>query len=269
MKVESSKQEERQLAERELQVFISTKAMEIPKGMKLIAVDEKPQKEVEFEIQNFIAMADKQNVYSEDGDLIAFIYNEKYYVAGKTDNAISILKRNQFVSKNFYIKLLSYLPAEKQKQQRVFQLLEDAAKAHEDEFRWYCKKWAMTKSVYPISSEALKNCFKIPRKGIRVRQPDGNAYYAPIVSYMNRDEVGVLDCIGQYAVLGKITFFVHADSDTYVAKGNHIINVLKANGYKPELVLTYQEEFKILDEEYQKIWEMIPEINDSSIEITN
>lgn len=248
----------------EIETFFAENALKCPDGMKIISLEER-RSVISVDMDNMINMYGNKNIYNNYGEVIGVYFEKEYYALPQTKRNISMIQSFGILrDPNFFFYLDDdEYPMDEEIRKIWNNMMVRGSKEREDEFTQDCKRWATIKGVQPVPNKELANCLLIPDSGIRVRDSndeyDDRTYY-PLVSYLSPQTISE---VGLYTTYENRTMFVNYDGKTYMAKGNHIVNLLKSLNYRALFYfLPIRENEIISDKKIRSAWEEIPEVND-------
>lgn len=247
--------------------FLQRYALKCPKGMEIVSLTERNEV-IEVDFDNLIERFEGIDVYNCYKRAIGVLYQNEYYALPETKTYINKLQAFGIMKKDFFIYLHEdQYPKDEFFMQMWDDILQKGIEQKRLEFKEECMKWATAYGIMPIPDSELENSLKIPANGFRVRIGDDDydqeETYNPIVSYTNPSNI---EYVGTYSTYGNRVIFVATDGDTYLSKGNHIINVLRRlkfrelNNYPTPI--SFIEDEGIVDEKLKFLWHGIHEIND-------
>lgn len=245
--------------------FLAENALKCPDGMKIISIAGRSQV-ITVDLTCLINRYGDENVYNNYGEVIGVYYQKEYYALPETKKNISMVQ--SFVGIKdpnffFYLNEDEY-PKDEQVKEIWQKMTTKGCKEREEEFVQSCKNWALSNlKIKPVPNNEIANCLLIPDEGIRVRDMNGeydDRTYYPLVSYLDPSSISE---VGLYSEYEGRTIFVNYDGRTYMAKGTHIVNLLKSLNYRVfSYFLPIRENEMIIDKDLRSKWKEIPEIND-------
>lgn len=126
-----------------------------------------------------------------------------------------------------------------------------------------CRHYSFTHHIREVNPIALRNCFRIPDKGIDVSYVNSDNIYThfPILnSECHFDESEMGPYLGKYCTNNGITVFVDWEGRTYVAKGMWIFHALNCAGFiKADLEVPLSNGERIIDPVIRTYWEGVPD----------
>lgn len=195
--------------------------------------------------------------YAVNNSTLAYVHENLLYITPYTRAAIRILTVCGFEKEEFFVPYSDGDSFPKVKESQWKKLLKMANKQYEEEFLEDCATYCDVHDIGKIDSRILKNCFVIPKNGIKIKTPFYEDMYYPIISesMFNAESI---DKLGKYFSNNGRVVFVYRDGKTYVTKGYKIIDYLEAAGYRESgLFVPFSNGETIIDPNLAKKWNKI------------
>lgn len=196
------------------------------------------------------------NCYAVNNSVICFVADHEVYVTHYTREAIATLEEAGLVKKHFYVPFSNwdYPKYEKCKWEHLREL------ADESYYRNYERdsvQWCDEYGIGELSEDVMRRCFKIPRSGVPIKNPNYESTYYPACNEFYVDRA-VIDKLGRYCVNNGVVVFVYRDGHTYVASGYWIIKELHRAGFKKSaLFVPFSNGEQITDSGLAAEWQRV------------
>ena len=188
---------------------------------------------------------------------LCYVWVGRVFAAPYTREAVSILKESMFEQADFPVPFAdgSYPKYEAEK---WFKLRELANESYDRDLEDDCKKWCEGR-ISKLPKDVMKNCFKIPRNGVKVVHHYETTYYPACgkTKKGDRTDISKLGCF--CARDGKVVFA--CAEGTFVAKGHKIIEMLRNAGFiYTQMTVPFGPNEMIVDPKLAKKWDDIEPI---------
>lgn len=194
--------------------------------------------------------------FATNNSTICFVSDNEVYVTPHTRLIESLLNAEGFKKKMFYVPFSNGdYPKLERPQWETLQA--KAQCSRENEFVEACACYCDDHGIGGIRSDTLKNCFEIPKDGIKVVHHYFDDYYYPFLNSRFFDCIAG-SFIGRFSRNNGIVAFVYRDGKTYVTKGYKIIAELEEAGYKESsFFVPFSNREKIQDPALSARWDAI------------
>lgn len=194
--------------------------------------------------------------FAVNNSTVAFVSDGELFVTPYTDEVMSALKEAGFREEYLYVPFSNwdYPKFEKRKWDEL-SIRANAVK--KSGFAKKCKEYCDDHHIHTLSQETLRNCFKMPEDGVKVKHHYFEDCYYPVIRTDFFDST-VSGNIGKYCTNNGRVVFVYRTGETYVAKGYKILEELRAAGYtEAGLFVPFSNGEEILDWGLKARWESI------------
>lgn len=243
--------------------FLDDNGLKCPKGMRLFSVEKREVIEVDPDILS--KRFGGANVYNYTGEVIGVLFEGEYYALPETRKNFKKLQDFNIQKADFALVFSeNEYPQDPIVKGEWLAKLVRGAEERKEEFVEECQAWAQERNILTIPKKELENCLMIPEKGITVKvvdeEYDSEETYKPLVSNLTPRSI---EYVGSYSDYNGRVIFVNTDGKTYMAKGNHMVNLMKKLNFRHYgIFIPFEDNEVIINRDLRHLWEDIPEIND-------
>lgn len=196
--------------------------------------------------------------FAVNNSTVAFCANG-LFVTPYTYEVVESLRSYGFWERGFYVPLSNgEMPVEFKAQNKWQRLKEEASRFYHKQFVADCEDWCDKHGIRAIEEQYLKDCFKIPDRGVPVKFHNYEDTYYPICDNLIMDAY-VVGKLGKFSSNNGRVVFIYRDGGTYVAKGYWIVKYLRSAGFQEiGLFVPFSNNEEIRDPNMKKIWESLP-----------
>lgn len=194
--------------------------------------------------------------YAVNNSTVCYVSDNEVFVTPYTREAMYALEEGRFRKEYFYVPFSNW-DYPKNEMVTWNQLRQKAKESYKREFVEDCEKWCDKHFIGALSDKTLENCFEMPTDGVKVKHLYFEDCYYPAIQNFCLDCTAV-DKLGKYCTNNGRVIFVYRDGKTYVTKGYHILDELRAAGYtKAGLFVPFSNGEEILDFCLKARWDSI------------
>ena len=194
--------------------------------------------------------------YAVNNSTVALVSSGELFVTPYTDEVMSALKEAGFRKEYFYVPFSNwdYPKFEKIKWD---ELSARANAVKKNGFAKKCENYCDDHHIHALSEETLRNCFRMPENGVKVKHHYFEDCYYPVIKSETFD-CAVADSIGKFCMTNGKVVFVYRTGETFVTKGYKIIRELREAGYtEAGLFVPFSNGEEILDWGLKARWDSI------------
>lgn len=197
-----------------------------------------------------------EDCYAINNSTVSFVSGHEVYVTPYTTFAITTLCNAGFRERSFYVPF-SNGEYPKEEMEKWNLLREKARESYVMDFVKDCCAYCEKNNIGTLNQHTLKNCFKMPESGVKVRQKGIEKCYYPIINGTFFDS-NAASYIGCFCVHNNVVVFVYRNGETYVTKGTDIQQELIGAGYtKADMFVPFSNGERIMDPKLRASWRAI------------